>query len=599
MNSKAYAYIRWSSERQGSGDSEHRQHGPLEEFTASTGIPVVEITFDRGKSAYRGSNAKKGNFRGILERIETGEIGRGDYLLVESIDRLTRERLITSAEMLQGILRKGIRIYTTIDQKCYEVDDPSRDLETLIMVQVIAKRANEESETKSKRIAAAWRSRHEKARQGQTIITHGKSIPFGLRVVDGVFVKVKDECDEVERLFTLMLDTGMNSAIKELNKTSKRKWTTGHIQKMIESRSTIGVLTLHEVQWQPNGSSKKVKIDAIEGYYPNIISPTLFWKVKDRLSERKVKNYSGKISERNFNIFQHSIFCGECGLPMYYDHRGASYEDKIYPHYKCETKQNGAKKCGNDRLRFEYVFKAFIEYLERLRAWSKSRNSQIPGLSHSRQLTTDLTDQLQGIAGINRAADEAKKELETKESISADARTMYENLKRSLGEFLKTNQGNVPTFILERIRDAENALQVASDNVEKARAKIGEGLGLETLTLDHFLEMYKSEDGRRKLNSFLKTNQIKLKVIHRKSDRLAIIRVNQSLGSKTIQVAEIAVHTGKPKLKRIKGQKVPPYNILEKYGIDLQTILNEDKQVSPSHMLDRRVSGKNRSAFKE
>src|SRR6185312_6206677 len=186
----------------------------------------------RGKSAYRGSNAKTGNFKALLERIDTGEIGRGDYLVVESIDRLTRQRLIVSTEMLQNILRKGIRIYTTIDQKCYEVDDPSRDLETLIMVQVIAKRANEESETKSKRISAAWRSRINQAKNGEKIIKSGKGIPYGLRYEGGQLVRVEAECEEVERLFNLMLDTGMNSAIKEINKTSGRKWTTGHIQKI-------------------------------------------------------------------------------------------------------------------------------------------------------------------------------------------------------------------------------------------------------------------------------------------------------------------------------------------------------------------------------
>lgn len=598
MTAKAYAYIRFSSERQSGGDSEHRQLNPLDAFTASTGVKVVETIYDRGKSAYRGSNAKTGNFRTLLERIETGEIGKGDYLVVESIDRLTRQRLIVSAEMLQGILRKGIRIYTTIDQKCYEVDDPSRDLETLIMVQVIAKRANEESETKSKRISAAWRSRINQAKNGQKIIKIGKSIPYGLRYEAGQLVRIEAECEEVERLFTLMLDTGMNSAIKEINKTSGRKWTTGHIQKIFESRSVIGCLTLHRVMYQANGSAKKVKIDAIENYYPNIISPELFWKVKDRLTERKVKNFTGRRSERNYNIFQHSIFCGVCGLPMYYDHRGSSYLDKVYPHFKCESKGNGATKCDNDRLRFEYVFKAFLGYLERLRVWNESTNSRVQGLSHSKALTTDLTDQLKGMAGINLLAKKANDDLKAKEGKLGESRTVYENLKRSLDDFLKESRGKVPMFMLERLRDAENALQTASEDVEKAKAKIGGVDELANLTIEHITEMFSTDEGRRKLNGFIKSNQISLKVKHAKAERVAKVEIYQSLGSKTIRVSSFTEKTGKPKLKRVKGQKVPEFNILEKYGINLQDTLNEVKSVSPLYREARFVSGKNRSAFK-
>lgn len=501
--------------------------------------------------------------------------------------------------MLQGILRKGIRIYTTIDQKCYEVDDPSRDLETLIMVQVIAKRANEESDTKSKRIAAAWRSRIARAKEGEKIIKHGKSIPYGLRYEGGQFVEVESECQEVERLFNLMLDTGMNSAIKQINKTSARKWTTGHIQKIFESRSVIGCLTLHRVMYQENGSSKKVKIDAIEGYYPNIISPALFWRVKDRLTERKVKNYAGRTSERNYNIFQHSIFCGVCGLPMYYDHRGSSYQDKVYPHFKCESKGNGAMKCDNDRLRFEYVFKAFLEYLDRLRIWNESTMSRNQYLGHAKELTTDLTDQLKGMAGINLLARKASEDLRTNEETLADCRTFYENLKRSLDDFMRENRGSVPSFLLERLTEAERKHQEASDRVEKARAKIGAGSELASLTLDHLIEMYGTQDGRRKLNSFLKSNQISLKVTHRKADKLAKIEVFQSLGTKSVRVSSSSVKTGKPKLQRVKGQRVPEFNILEMYGINLQETLNEVKQVSPLYRDTRIVSGKNRTAFKD
>ncbi|MGP5570628.1 recombinase family protein, partial [Pseudomonas helleri] len=65
---KAYAYVRYSRITQESGDSEARQYNALERFTATTGVSIEEVIYDRGKSAFRGDNARSGYFKEILER---------------------------------------------------------------------------------------------------------------------------------------------------------------------------------------------------------------------------------------------------------------------------------------------------------------------------------------------------------------------------------------------------------------------------------------------------------------------------------------------------------------------------------------------------
>ena len=118
---KAYAYIRFSRLAQGTGDSENRQHNALDIFSEQTNIKVEEVVYDRGKSAFRGDNTKRGNFREILEKISSSIIKKGDFLVVESIDRITRQRVFDGVELLQNILKKGINIYTTIDQKLIHI----------------------------------------------------------------------------------------------------------------------------------------------------------------------------------------------------------------------------------------------------------------------------------------------------------------------------------------------------------------------------------------------------------------------------------------------------------------------------------------------
>ena len=88
--SKAYAYVRYSSAIQATGDSENRQLTALDLFETATGTKVVEVIYDKGKSAFRGDNARSGNFKEMLDRMESGAIHKGDYLVVESIDRITR-----------------------------------------------------------------------------------------------------------------------------------------------------------------------------------------------------------------------------------------------------------------------------------------------------------------------------------------------------------------------------------------------------------------------------------------------------------------------------------------------------------------------------
>ncbi|WP_414155013.1 recombinase family protein [Pseudomonas sp. BNK-43-a] len=87
---KAYAYVRWSTAEQGEEgrDSHDRQTNPLGAFTKTTGIPVVETIIDKGVCDFKGANARIGQLKGLLERIESGEIDRGETIQLNSSSRL-------------------------------------------------------------------------------------------------------------------------------------------------------------------------------------------------------------------------------------------------------------------------------------------------------------------------------------------------------------------------------------------------------------------------------------------------------------------------------------------------------------------------------
>ncbi|MDO9429739.1 MAG: recombinase family protein, partial [Phenylobacterium sp.] len=103
MKPKAYSYIRWSSDRQTSGDSLKRQLELSEAYAAEHGLELDNRLKDEGVSAYHGLNRTKGDLSIFLEQIKTGEVAPGAYLLVESLDRVSRENVIDAQTLFLQI----------------------------------------------------------------------------------------------------------------------------------------------------------------------------------------------------------------------------------------------------------------------------------------------------------------------------------------------------------------------------------------------------------------------------------------------------------------------------------------------------------------
>src|SRR5215475_11447631 len=88
-----YSYIRFSSRRQRIGDSKRRQLERGEDFCLRHGWRIdPTLTFrDLGISAYKGLNAKQGALKAFLDAIDSGRIKPGQGILVESLDRISRQ----------------------------------------------------------------------------------------------------------------------------------------------------------------------------------------------------------------------------------------------------------------------------------------------------------------------------------------------------------------------------------------------------------------------------------------------------------------------------------------------------------------------------
>src|SRR5262245_66010488 len=111
----AYSYIRFSTAEQLKGDSLRRQTEAAAAWCERHGVTLDESTtlHDLGKSAFLGKhreNPDRHALAAFLKLAEGGRIPTGSYLLIENLDRLSREEEVPACHLLTSILMKGIKV---------------------------------------------------------------------------------------------------------------------------------------------------------------------------------------------------------------------------------------------------------------------------------------------------------------------------------------------------------------------------------------------------------------------------------------------------------------------------------------------------------
>src|SRR4051794_16663450 len=89
-----YSYLRYSSPQQGDGDSIRRQTKITADWCKRHDVQLdtSRTYLDRGRSAYHGRHRQKGGaLAAFLAEVEAGHISRGSILILENLDRLSRE----------------------------------------------------------------------------------------------------------------------------------------------------------------------------------------------------------------------------------------------------------------------------------------------------------------------------------------------------------------------------------------------------------------------------------------------------------------------------------------------------------------------------
>jgi len=366
---KAYSYTRMSTPEQQKGDSKRRQVEMARAYAHRHDLEIVERYDDLGVSAYRGANAELGALSRFIGAVDNGTVERGSVLIVESIDRLSRQAVAQALNLLMELIRKGITVVTLSPEEVYS-DETIGDGLLLFGALFVMARAHEESKIKAMRGREAWKAKRDRARASGQVAT--RRVPAWLYLEHGVLRVHEDRAKTVEEIFRLAQDGwGAFSIAKALNQRREKPWGTrpnavwrdSYIKKILHSRTVLGEYQPHLVETVRGKQERIADGDPIEGYYPAIIDIELFHDVGRALTIRRSVG-AGRKGAKYANLFTGLLRCW-CGAGYRYVYKGAPPKGGEY--LQCSVSASKGS-CSMPAIRYKVMEALLLDVVDSLDA---------------------------------------------------------------------------------------------------------------------------------------------------------------------------------------------------------------------------------------
>jgi len=480
----AYSYIRFSSKAQEDGDSLRRQKETSEAYCKKNNLKLDNSFKDLAKSGFtkRNGDSEQEALNDFIELCENGEIKDDAVLIVENLDRLSRDNVKSALQQFLKIL-DYVDVYTLQDDKLYKRNSTSIDFDLIISITIMS-RAHEESSTKSKRLSHRW----DEKRKNINEIKATSNGPHWLKLDKrkNKWIPVPSGVEVIELIYKLGLDNSVVKIVKHLNdkgyKSPRSKsglWAKTTVTRILQDKSVLG-------EYQPHIGTKgfnRVAIgEPIKDYYPQIISQELFDAVQAAKESRKLID-RGRGTKKFSNLLRNIAICKLCGSPMEFEDKGKKPKGGQY--LTCSLARKAEKQCSN---------KAYVSYpeIEKAILLLLARKQLINNYQKSKKKK------------VNVLAIEGKKIQKEKD------------LKKLL-EVYEISGSKTNPKIIESISNLSKKIDEIDIEVKKAKAE--EALDKTEINLDAVLHdiMYEENDdirvkNRRALNKFLIENLGKAKV---------------------------------------------------------------------------------------
>lgn len=378
--SKIFLYQRVSSDKQTDGTGLERQGERVLDYATTRNLmnrvdePEPVVISDNGLSAFKGLHMSEGQLGVWFEQARAGR-WNGSHLVVESIDRFSRENPFTVVRYLGELVDRNITIHDV--SLGLEINRANSGM--LGMVTMSAQRAYEESKIKSDRIRDGWKRKRENAFNNGTVVTNKR--PQWIDVVDDKYV-LNHKAAVIKEIFRLY-QTGMGcpTIAKELQKKEggewkfDREWSGEHVYKILKNRRVTGSIFISEIIRNHDDvdnpvTQKKYLMDV----YPVVISTEEFDLVQKLLTSRR-PNAGRTKTKKSGDIVKSNIFSGifrcYCGQAMFHNivrtkREPVKSEKRTdeYRYIRCIVMRDGL--CDNGAMDYDVVERLIVGRIRKM-----------------------------------------------------------------------------------------------------------------------------------------------------------------------------------------------------------------------------------------
>jgi len=339
MARKLYSYQRWSSAVQKEGTTQQRQSNAAKKYAEEHGYDLVEIR-DDGVSAFKSVNAKRGALSAFIRAVEDGYIEANSLLYVESLDRISRDKVLKALGLFNDLLELRIAIVTGVNNKVYTAESINENSMDLIETILEFVRGHAESVIKQVRVNGNAETLIKRFQDGHpTTIKSVGSHPWWIDSSTKPHEAVrKHPALWPAAQFAINLFLEGHSVFKVTQLLNEKyhhlykgkAWSYANVRKLRINPAVYGMREL-----TVNGQSYK-----LSGYYPPLITEGQYLRLEQI---RETTKYLGKVGEQTNNInllAGMKLFrCGHCGGTMMAMRHGDTIR------YLCEKGRGYAHDC--------------------------------------------------------------------------------------------------------------------------------------------------------------------------------------------------------------------------------------------------------------
>lgn len=489
-----YSYLRFSSKQQADGDSKRRQAEEGQKWIEKhkhTLAPMV--LHDLGVSAFKGKNVVVGALGRFLETIRAGDVKPGSILLVEALDRLSRQGVRKAQTLFNEILDAGVDIVCLYPYEMRFTGGEENDL-TGVLIPIIAFHlAHIESLQKSKRVSEHWAEVRKDVSQGKFV---GRKLPAWIQWTGSAFV-LNEHAETLHGAIKRILDgSTVGRVLKWLNSErkpmgSKSHWSWTHLRRVLTGRTILG----ERQQYRRTETGREPIGDPVLSYYPRLIGEETWDRLQHVL--KKMSHHRKTGSGKFVNLFGGIVFNGFDGYSMVMTGSKAArktkeaYRDRVLVSLGGHSRVKDACSIGANYHHVEEAFLRFVTELDpadfqsngTLAKELREKEESLAGLNE--QITElTATGMAGGVGKVKEFIDMLGKLSARRDALSAEVERLNEQVTakdtvseaQSVSEMLATAQGEEIVRLRLRlralIRDVVEKITIFPDSYQRRRQGI-------------------------------------------------------------------------------------------------------------------------------